>query len=286
MRVGVRHVTRLTYSAPVSEELLETRLGPLSDADQRWERFELRVRPTGMLRPYVDGFGNSGYIVTLAGTHEFIELTAESVVTTLVSSPSARKEPARQLSPLERFDFLLASRLATIDPSVAELAEPHRLAVEEGAFAASQGLSHTIHGLLDYRPGMTDTGTTAVEALQGGGGVCQDFSHLLIAACRSVGIPARYVSGYLIDGDPAAGDETREGWRRLPPPGASHSWVETFSLDHGWRGLDPTHDTLVDDRYVKMAVGRDYADVPPTRGVFRGAAASELAVEVTTQPLD
>ena len=285
MRVGVRHVTRISYSATVTEEVLETRLGPLTDADQRWERFELRVRPTGMLRSYVDAFGNTSYLVTLAGTHQFIELTTENVVTTLARSSAPRGEPIRPLTPLQRFDFLTPSPLAPRHEAIAELAEPHRPRGEAEAFTSAQALNHAVWELLEYRQGRTDTTTTAVEALRGRVGVCQDFSHLLIAACRTVGIPARYVSGYLIEAG-SADDVSADGWQPLPDPGASHSWVETFTPTHGWLGLDPTHDALVNERYVKMALGRDYADVPPTRGVFRGTATNELMVQVRTQALD
>jgi transglutaminase-like putative cysteine protease len=285
MRVGVRHLTRISYSAPITEEVLETRLGPLSDADQRWERFELRVRPSGMLRPYLDAFGNTGYLVTLAGMHDFIELTTDSVVTTLAESDSAPHEPVRPLTALQRHDYLSPSRLAPHHESVEELAGPYRPGTDEETFAAAQALSHAVFELLEYRPGTTDTTTTAIQALLGGVGVCQDFTHLLISACRTVGIPARYASGYLLESNDSTG-QVGDRWMRLPQPGASHAWVEAFTPAQGWRGLDPTHDSLIDDRYVKMAVGRDYADVPPTRGVFRGSATSELVVEVRAQALE
>jgi transglutaminase-like putative cysteine protease len=110
--------------------------------------------------------------------------------------------------------------------------------------------------------------TTADEVLALGRGVCQDFAHVLIAACRSGGIPARYVSGYLYDAEAEA------------EHAASHAWVDVFNPELGWLSLDPTHDREQNDHYVRVAVGRDYADVPPTRGVYRGTASESLEVSV------
>jgi transglutaminase-like putative cysteine protease len=285
MRVSVRHETRIDYSAPVTEEVLETRLGPFSDAEQRCERFELRVRPSGMLRPYVDGFGNNGYIVTVPGSHDYIEITTDSVVTTIEGGALA-PHPVRALTPLQRHDFLSPSSLVPRDSAVNRLAGPFRPTTPDDFFEATERLSGRIRALLDYRLGVTDTATTAVEALRRGSGVCQDFAHLLIACCRAVDIPARYVSGYLLQDEPAAADAASNSWTQLSSAGASHAWVEVLSPRQGWKGFDPTHHTVAGERYVKMAIGRDYADVPPTKGVFRGDAQSTLTVGVATHPVE
>jgi transglutaminase-like putative cysteine protease len=281
----VRHQTRIDYSAPVTEEVLETRLGPFSDAEQRWERFELRVRPSGMLRPYIDGFGNSGYMVTVPGPHDYIEITAESVVATRTDG-DLRPHPVRSLTPLQQHDFLSPSSLVPSDPAVSRLAKPFRPSIPDDFFAATEGLSGRIHSLIEYRLGVTDTATTAVEALRRGSGVCQDFAHLLIACCRAIGIPARYVSGYLLQSQPVGAEEAPSGWTQLSSAGASHAWVEVLSPTRGWEGFDPTHHTMADERYIKMAVGRDYSDVPPTKGIFRGNARSKLTVGVATYPME
>jgi transglutaminase-like putative cysteine protease len=126
---------------------------------------------------------------------------------------------------------------------------------------------------MTYTPGVTDVQTHADEALLAGHGVCQDFAHVLIGACRAAGIPARYVSGYLYDPD---ADEH---------PLASHAWVDAFSPEGGWLSLDPTHDREQNELYVRVGVGRDYADVPPTRGVYKGSAEELLDVAVSVQAL-
>jgi transglutaminase-like putative cysteine protease len=125
-----------------------------------------------------------------------------------------------------------------------------------------------VAGELTYERGATTVRTTADEVLALGRGVCQDFAHVFLGACRSRGIPARYVSGYLYD-------EALEGGHA-----ASHAWVDVWSEEQGWISLDPTHDRAQTDHYVRVAVGRDYADVPPTRGIYRGSAQEELDVTV------
>jgi transglutaminase-like putative cysteine protease len=130
-----------------------------------------------------------------------------------------------------------------------------------------------VRGRLVYDPEATDVQTRADEVLALGRGVCQDFAHVMLATCRSVGIPARYVSGYLYD-PTLLGDNA-----------ASHAWVDVWDAASGWTSLDPTHDREQTDAYVRVAVGRDYADVPPTRGVYKGIANETLSVRVGLQAL-
>ena len=125
-----------------------------------------------------------------------------------------------------------------------------------------------VRSKLDYEKGATSVQTSASEVLALGRGVCQDFAHVMIAACRAAGLPARYVSGYLYDD--ALGDDH----------GASHAWVDVYDDGDGWISLDPTHGREQDESYIRVAVGRDYADVPPTRGVFKGNAEETLGVQV------
>jgi transglutaminase-like putative cysteine protease len=275
MRLRVIHVSRLTYSDRVTEQVMECRLGPLSDDDQRWERFELRVKPTSRIASYVDAFGNPGYLVTLAAPHEQLELTTESQVTTLLTDPFALPAvPPRPLAPLERHDYLAPSRLVPAEPRLAELAEPHRPKNSDDAFTAAQALSELIHNEFAYTPDATSTTTTVAEVLDGRAGVCQDFAHVLIGLCRAVGLPARYVSGYVF----IANTDTDD-----PPVSASHAWAEVYSPTHGWRGFDAANNVIASEQHVKMAIGRDYGDVPPTHGTFRGRAETNMEVEVSVR---
>ncbi len=273
MKVRIEHITRFEYDSDVVESVIDVRLGPRSDADQRWGRFEIGIDPAGAVRRYGDGFGNTGFLVTLARAHKHLHLRTVGEIETLLVDPFAvpaqRPDP---LGPSARADYLDPSPLVAAVPELAALAAPHRPASAEDSFAAVQRLMHLVNERLEYVPGVTTVETTVVDVLGEPRGVCQDFAHLLVGLCRSVAIPARYVSGYIV----AAASGPRRGG------GASHAWVEAFTPTHGWRGFDPTNDLVASAYHVKLAIGRDYGDVPPHRGTFRGPAREVLSVEVLT----
>jgi transglutaminase-like putative cysteine protease len=169
-------------------------------------------------------------------------------------------------SPLDRWDFLAPTRYVGLDDQVIEVAAAGGTPTDQ--VEAAWELMRVVRGAMTYERGTTNVHTTAAEALADGRGVCQDFAHVMIAACRARNIPARYVSGYLYD-TVADGDV-----------GESHAWVDVHVGDT-WISLDPTHDTAQTERYVRVGVGRDYADVPPSRGVYKGTATETLEVAVT-----
>jgi transglutaminase-like putative cysteine protease len=140
---------------------------------------------------------------------------------------------------------------------------------------ALRTLSQSIRENFDYQPGITEVHSPIEHALREGRGVCQDFTHIMIAVARQWGIPARYVSGYL--------HHRRENQDRSED-GATHAWVEAWLPSFGWVGFDPTNGTMAGERHIRAALGRDYADVPPTRGTFKGDADSELAIAVSVEP--
>ena len=276
MRLSVVHTTSLTYSSLIAEEVMECRLGPLVDADQRWERFELRSRPGGHIRSFVDGFGNMVYLVTVAPTHDFLELTTHSEVTTLLADPFALPAfVARPLTPAERYDYLSPSSLVPPDARLKTVAAPYRAAVESDQFDVVAHLRDWVHAELDFIAEATTVFTTVAEVLDSHAGVCQDFSHVLIGLCRAAGVPARYVSGYVVRGDE----------RDTAAAASSHAWVEAYSPTHGWRGFDATNNVLASERHVKIAIGRDYTDVSPTRGTYRGRAEASIKVEVAVSEI-
>jgi transglutaminase-like putative cysteine protease len=164
--------------------------------------------------------------------------------------------------------------LVPAEPRLAELAEPHRPKNPDDAFTAAQALSELIHNEFAYTPDATSTTTTVAEVLDGRAGVCQDFAHVLIGLCRAIGLPARYVSGYVFISSGDADD---------PPVSASHAWAEVYSPTHGWRGFDAANNVIASEQHVKMAIGRDYGDVPPTHGTFRGRAETNMEVEVSVR---
>lgn len=279
MRIRLVHVTRFDYSADVVEGVMEVRLGPLSDSTQRWDRFNLSVTPTGSVRPYTDGFGNRTHLVTVGKVHSVLEVVTRSELSTTLENPFAppSKSP-RPLSPSEMVDFLSPSPLVPALPEFVALAEPLRPASPEATFDAARAMSRLVHETFAYQRNVTTVATKVDEVMRLRSGVCQDFAHVLIGLCRAVGVPARYVSGYTVAEMPE-GDEA-------PRSQASHAWVEAYTPTHGWRGLDATNDVVVGDAHVKVAVGRDYADVSPTRGSFRGNAAQRLGVTVEAYRVD
>ncbi len=274
MRVTLRHTTRLDYDNDVIESVMDTRLGPRSDEDQRWGSFELRTSPVGAVRRYADAFGNIAHLITVAAPHRYLEVVTIGEIETLLADPFAlpRTQPT-PLEPGELADYLLSSALVPSDPGLAALAAPYRPAAPEGAFDGATALTHLVYGEFTYKSDVTNVSTTVAELLATRTGVCQDLAHVLVGLCRAAGIPARYVSGYIVTG--------AHGPKR--GAGHSHAWAEAWTPTHGWRGFDPTNDVLASEHHVKMAVGRDYRDVPPTQGTFRGAADERLVVEVVAR---
>jgi transglutaminase-like putative cysteine protease len=262
MWLTVEHVTQFSYDAPITEAYTELRLKPSHRHGQRCSSFALLPEPRGVtVDEYVDRFGNAVHHFDVLEQHERIAITARSEVST-----ATRFTDLAQLLPLDRFDYLAPSRYVAVDPLLAELAAGTNGSGEPSEVA--RGLMSAVRAAMTYERGTTNVHTTAAEALAEGVGVCQDFSHVMIGACRARGIPARYVSGYLYD--PEHGDR-----------GESHAWVDVHLGDEGWLSLDPTHDTEQDEHYVRVGVGRDYGDVSPSRGVYKGTATETLEVAVT-----
>jgi transglutaminase-like putative cysteine protease len=270
MKISVIHTTRVDYDAEVVEGVMDVRLGPFSDADQRWERFDLCVDPAAGVRSYSDGFGNSAHLITVGRPHSFIEVVTRGEIETFLDDPFVPPpEPAPALQPSDH------------------------PATPADTFEAIRAMMGHVYANFSYQEHVTSVTTTVPDVLAGRTGVCQDFAHVLIGLCRGIDVPARYVSGYIVVADQqhtqSAGSQRQSQWQSQstePGPrrgaGASHAWVEAYTPTHGWRGFDPTNNLVAASNHVKMAIGRDYSDVPPTRGTFRGAAEERLAVEVVT----
>jgi len=268
MILRVEHTTEFGYDDPIVEAYTELRLRPLEGGGQHCTSFRLATEPLGLrVREYRDHFGNDVRHFDVLESHERLAVTAASEVITPAWFTGDRRQP----TPLELHDFLSPTGYTPFAGAVTELAKSH--AAVAGGFARASELMTAVHGKLVYEPGATDVQTRADEVLGLGRGVCQDFAHVMIAACRYGGIAARYVSGYLFD-------PTLEG-----DNAASHAWVDIWDEERGWIALDPTHDREQTESYVRVAVGRDYADVPPTRGVYKGGANETLSVRVGLQSI-
>jgi transglutaminase-like putative cysteine protease len=307
VRVSVVHTTRLSYGVHVVEGVMDVRLGPRSDADQRWQEYDLRATPNAAIRRYHDGFGNTAHLVTIARPHDEVVLVSRGVVDTLLVDPFRLPQtPPAPLGPSELADYLTPSAIVPAASVLEELAAPFRPACPDDTLESVQGLMSLVYNELQYEQYVTTVATTVPEVLKGRAGVCQDFAHVLIGLCRAIRLPARYVSGYIVPRQaPRSQQQTLGSMSQSqtlgqatgsptidanPGPsrgaGASHAWVEVYTPTHGWRGFDPTNNLLASTYHIKMGIGRDYNDVPPTRGTFRGMAEEKLTVEVVTRILD
>jgi len=266
MRLRVRHTTAYAYDSPISEAYTELRLKPLDSGGQRCSSFTVETDPGALVHRYSDRHGNDVRHFDVLSPHARLVVEARSEVTT----PDLLADEQRDLTPLQQHDFLAPSPRAPFTDEIRAFAAACQVAGDPDA--TMKYIVEAVRARLRYEPGATDVETDAAEALSHGRGVCQDFAHLALAACRLGGLPARYVSGYVY----APGHASAA---------ASHAWVDVFVAGRGWVSIDPTHDTAQTPRHVRVAVGRDYADVPPTRGVYKGNAGEELDVTVEVEVL-
>jgi transglutaminase-like putative cysteine protease len=283
MLLEVRHVTQYHYAEPVRESVMEVWMQPQKGARQRLISFELELDPPAQLFSYADAYGNAVYHFDVPQPHDRLNIVARSAVETQAPPPLPDALDMGEWDRLrgefvrgENFDFLrhhgFAIETDALMSFVAEREIDHLRARDP--LTAVRTLSSIIYESFAYEPGVTDADSPIDLALSVRRGVCQDFAHIMIAICRSWGIPARYVSGYLFT-DRQAGDRS--------DPDATHAWVEVFLPSTRWIGLDPTNNVMAGERHIAAAVGRDYADVPPSRGVYKGDAESQLAVGVSVR---
>ena len=286
-RYHLLHVTEFVYDGPVSESYNEVRLRPMHDDNQSCLSFRLTTAPASPAFSYRDALGNWVHQVNILPVHSHLRVQAESVVLTHDVSPpssfmqlSELEERREELSD-EFYDMLSPGKyvphLPELNPLIAE-AE----ACCDGTVAGfAQRASDLIHERFQYVKGATHVNSSIADSLHLGAGVCQDFAHLLLGVLRKRGIPARYVSGYLVphnENNPAAKLEEVIGGQ------ASHAWAEAYIPDAGWMPLDPTLGKPVGMRHVRIAYGRDYSDVAPVRGVYKGHAGQRLSVDVSVRP--
>ena len=283
MLLEVRHVTQYHYAEPVRESVMEVWMQPQKGIRQRLVSFELELDPAAQLFSYADPFGNAVYHFDVPQPHDRLNIVARSAVETQAPPPLPDALDQGEWDRLrsdfvrgENFDFLTHHGFAIETPALRAYVAQHELDElrRRDPLTAVRRLSETIYASFAYEAGVTHADSPIDQALEAGRGVCQDFAHIMIAICRSWGIPARYVSGYLFT-DRQAGDRS--------DPDATHAWVEVFLPSTRWIGLDPTNNVEAGERHIAAAVGRDYNDVPPSRGVYKGEAESQLAVGVSVR---
>ena len=270
MRATIHHLTEYRYPEPAWDSFNELRLEPVSDDRQTVLSYQLTVTPEAEVERRRDYFGTPVQHVHAALPHELLRFETRSLVVThpVVGPPPA---PLSALTPLRGawLEYLVASARVPLGQDWAATFGWPAPQDEDDLVAYLDGLTRHLHARFAYTPGATGVNTPLAEFAASGRGVCQDYAHAMIAVCRSAGIPARYVSGYVYAGADFVGAE------------ATHAWVEALVPGHGWLGLDPTNDVRVNEAHVKIGHGRDYDDVPPVRGVRRGGGRERLGVEVS-----
>jgi transglutaminase-like putative cysteine protease len=270
MRFEIEHTTRFAYSAPITETMMELRLMPLDGRGQRLLEFALVVSPRVKLTTYRDGYGNLVHYFNLLRAHNKLRITSRSLVEMDGGAGPAEDELV--------WDFLRFRAPVTDEPGVNALAARHApsdLASAKEVDRALENLTVAISRDFTYDPAVTNVYTEVAEVLELRAGVCQDFAHLFIAAARAMGVPARYVSGYIhVPGEGGVME------------GASHAWAEAWVPGAGWVGFDATHPVRAGENHVRVAVGRDYRDAAPTRGVYVGQATGTMLVNVRTRGLE
>ena len=282
----IEHTTEYRYSEPATESFSELRLRPRDSLRQKVSRHSTRVEPAVLVESHTDYFGNFVETVSIPVRHPSLVVTSVCDVETkpfndVLASVQMSVAEARQLHTGQRrelHDFLRPSQIVTFQEGVWKLAD--EFLSPAAPFSESlRALNTHLFRTLRYRPGATDAGTTVEQFLKVKEGVCQDFAHLMISVCRAAGIPARYVSGY-IETDPVLGPDGEPLDTALIGATASHAWLEIFTPQGLWVGFDPTNDCLEGERHVQIGIGRDYADVPPMKGIFQGSNAQSLSVQV------
>ncbi len=284
MIYSVRHTTTFRYEPAVRESVMEVRLQPRSDGEQRCLNFALNVDPAANVMQYRDFMGNVVHHFDIAGKHTVVKVTAQSAVE-VQSVAAPRAADSGDWADLDAlvagndyWEMLLPSHFAQSSAPLEQLATELGCERRGNPLGMLTELNEAIYKLFAYVPNSTKVDSPIQEALETRQGVCQDFAHIMIALVRRVKIPCRYVSGYMFHRDEDEHDRSLEG--------ASHAWIEALVPRLGWVAFDPTNNLVGGDRHIRVAIGRDYADVPPTRGVYKGEAQSELSVAVTVSPAD
>jgi transglutaminase-like putative cysteine protease len=274
-RLRVVHTTGYAYQSPVTASYNEARLTPRSDTRQNVIINRVETIPATRSHRYIDYWGTAVTAFDLHAPHTDLTVTSSSVVETERGEPAVAEvgwSDLRSGAVIDRFDEVLrptphtptGKRVASVAKKIAKSYEPAKAVVAAGEW---------VRGELDYLPGTTGVHSSGLDALNEGKGVCQDFVHLTLMVLRAMGIPGRYVSGYLHPKRHAVVGDTVEG--------RSHAWIQAWT--GGWWDFDPTNDTDITEQYVSVGAGRDYTDVSPLKGIYSGEGATDLdvIVEVT-----
>jgi transglutaminase-like putative cysteine protease len=271
-RMRVVHSTGYAYKSPVTASFNEARLTPRSDSRQNVILNRVETIPATRSYRYVDYWGTAVTAFDLHAPHTELEVTSSSVVETDKGELPEEKvswDDLKSEAVVDRFDEVLSPTHYT--PASKRIARVgQKIAKDNDPFEAIVAAANWVHSELDYVAGTTGVHSSGLDALREGKGVCQDFAHLTLVLLRSMGIPARYVSGYLHPNAEATIGDTIDG--------QSHAWIQGWT--GGWWNYDPTNDAEINEQYVSVGVGRDYSDVSPLKGIYSGEGSTDLDVVV------
>ena len=288
MNYHITHRTIYEYAAPVAVSHHVARLEPIATSVQTPENFSLRISPQPVVRKArADYFGNRLCFFSVQEIHQHLEITAASRVSIRLHQPSVPEESPSWEEVVRLFRDPVAPEVIVPYQFVFDSPQVHAsFALADYARESFQKNTPLLVGTLDltrrifkdfkYDPKATTIVTPLEEVLEKRRGVCQDFAHLSIACLRSLGLPARYVSGYLRTRPP-------EGKEKLAGADASHAWFSIFCPRHGWNDFDPTNNMQVSQEHITVAYGRDFSDVSPVAGILTGGGAHEVKVSVDVE---
>ncbi len=286
MFYAIRHFTRFRYSRPIWQSMMEVRMHPRSEGLQRCFTFQLSVNPRARIFSYTDHLGNLVHHFDLPAAHQQLTIIVDALVNLETEhllpeslGPHAWEELDEMIAGEDYWEMLLPSRFARTSPQLELLAQElgFQRRDDRDPLQVLRTMTTSIFESFNYVKQSTAVHSPIEHALDSRQGVCQDFTHIMTTMARNLGIPCRYVSGYMYH---TTTHEDRS------PEGATHAWVEALLPGLGWVGFDPTNNLVTGQRHIRTAVGRDYADVPPTVGTLKGSADTELQVRVRVTPSD
>lgn len=283
MHYAVQHTTRYQYSTPIVENVMEVRLQPRSDEVQQCLNFHLYLRPSARVIPFRDHLDNWVHFYDIAAAHKELTITVNSLVNVIAPPELPQALPIESWEEVDQlahtniqWDWLQPSTFTPAPPALYELAAEFSLDRSLDPLTTLRRIMAQLHEGFSYDTKSTRVDSPIDEALASRSGVCQDFAHIMLALLRNhLRMPCRYVSGYLFHREDDRSDND-----------ATHAWVEVLLPQLGWVGFDPTNNIIAGERHIRVALGRDYCDVRPTYGIFRGASESNLTVSVKVRKAD
>ena len=270
MRAQIRHITEYQYPQPAWDSFNQVRLQPCHDEYQSLLSFRLNLEPSVATTSNTDYFGTAVQHFHILDKHSTLKIETNSIVVKHPKPfPNSAVASGLEAHRTTLYEYLASSKRVSLETDWAALLEYVPLLPQDDLLEYLMGLNAHLKNRFTYQTGVTSVQTPLEDFVQHGAGVCQDFVHAMLGVCRSQGIPARYVSGYVYAGQDFLGAE------------GTHAWLEAFIPDTGWIGLDPTNNVLETENHIRIGYGRDYDDIPPLHGLRRGGGLETLAVAVT-----